>query len=1553
MSCPLNKETVTNGIINEVNHSLLISGNFVKEANLRMIKEEGKETINKINEEFGDPTLVTEDNKIVTINPSNELVDAYLESADAERIVDDVLVKTTAPTNQASNVKQRAKIRSLLDKMGVDIENISNLQVNGKAVTEDGIALPLQALVAYAEGKEDTLPEEAFHIAVELLSQTKPGLLNLMMAEITNLPIYQETKKAYENNPQYTEVKIKKEAIAKQLAVQFEQSDKIKKWWERAIEWLKNLFIQSKADLSPFTTSLEQIFSKDIGTVRNTLLNNKVYLLSKGMNEEVVNEIINMANSTMSDYELKHRMRQYEPSEVFYSLPPKANAIAALIEKITLKTGLTDAIEKAKQALLEKYPDATSAEYKKALDILTKTDKTELFNILKQYFTPSGELKTNPVINTTNTDLQAYIETKLLQFPNARFFVQKEISGKKLTATPDLLIVDEQGVTHIINFVDSQAEPKALDSQIIAVKEILKDNGVTKTGQARTLQINRDYTNTNDFLDITTKYDKIGVAKIDKLLAQLNKIVGDKADDRKGNQIIYRVFKAVRQIQTNGNIDPLEKVIKTINDNIENINERYDNLTGTESAEELDMLRKDMERYYSLAQQLKDASAAFFNAEKENPQLFSGIDLSYLKRQSGKLSETTKELKSRITAMADMYAKQMGVEDVSTIERAVSGLTMYARRFSQGQTRATRLLFRVITRITNETDQEVERNYSTIEKLKEAYDKVSNKYKNYLQPIAMKDSKGNYIHKLISKYDRAAFKSGLEKAIANNDTSWVKNNIDYKAYKTWYNEARKEEFDTIDSLTYWENDPIENEKIQDEQKKNWEEKYDIDNFVSKNNKEISKFITDKHLSKEYKNLKTNKPVYDLYNYILDINMRAYRSGALTLEQAESLIPSMTKNFAEKALTGGKITLAGGLQHLLTTEEQAQMANIDPLTGELTETIPYYYTKDLSTENKDGSRDYSNVSQDIFKILPTHLHQTIKYEKLKDELPSIQLVKDVERTKQALKSNLYGDVIEGEDAIPNNDTNFKYFNSYLKAYFFGHRDMTKSGDTKLISVKAEAAKKVNKLLGRQVLSEAEGDLTLNNTIDAANKLFTLKVLGLNITIPLVNMIGSSMQAVVNSGKYFSSGEFLETEFRIFRGGYLSKDEQTKVHGLAEYFQMFYEGESRRRFSEKMSINKAMSKTIPEWMMSLQNYSEKPIELAIGLSMLNNFMVDNGKIVSISEYVTNKYADRYNKSASELKALEAKIKEEIKTLKATKSINKIAVIKGDTLEIPGINRGDDTVHEFATLVKQVTMRATGGGNREDIRLANMTLIGRSFMVFKSWMPQLFLNRVQKLNYVEGTQSYEMGRWNALGDVIMTKANGHFANLYNALSMNDKGIELLKEVYINKKAQYESNTGLELNMTEAEFIDMYRMHIRNLIKEAGAIATVAAMFFGFAAMQPPDDESKGAYKYAYKVMDKIKNEMLFFYNPFDLAKVADGSIFPAVGVAKDMLSLSTEATKSFKAHAFGTEEEQNKVHFVKKFAAAFPLTYQVAPFVVVFNEEAAKELGMDIKIDKKLGD
>jgi hypothetical protein len=332
MSCPVNSETIKNGIFQYAENQLEQSTFFEREGDLFLIKDEDSDyqsVIDGINISFGE-TLVMKlmyQPYVAILEPSAALIIKYLKAAnqstpDVNNSINDEFdklyqsatpVDTISPTlSSKAGLITKNKVLHWLDTIGFkNIKNVANLTYNGQVLPGRAYIDFAASIMQIVEGQEDfTLPEEAMTIFLQLIKQSRPELYSAMMRDITSYKIYGEvlTDPAYKNNPfyQYTEAqggginydKIKEEAITKLLAEyvinKFEGTEEsakkletAKSWFKALIDWIRFKFGQYK---NPFEQTLKEINQDPKKFGEYTDINSDELFLSAKPLDQVDNE---------------------------------------------------------------------------------------------------------------------------------------------------------------------------------------------------------------------------------------------------------------------------------------------------------------------------------------------------------------------------------------------------------------------------------------------------------------------------------------------------------------------------------------------------------------------------------------------------------------------------------------------------------------------------------------------------------------------------------------------------------------------------------------------------------------------------------------------------------------------------------------------------------------------------------------------------------------------------------------------------------------------------------------------------------------------------------------------------------------------------------------------------------------------------------------------------------------------------------------------------------------------------------------------------------------
>ena len=170
--------------------------------------------------------------------------------------------------------------------------------------------------------------------------------------------------------------------------------------------------------------------------------------------------------------------------------------------------------------------------------------------------------------------------------------------------------------------------------------------------------------------------------------------------------------------------------------------------------------------------------------------------------------------------------------------------------------------------------------------------------------------------------------------------------------------------------------------------------------------------------------------------------------------------------------------------------------------------------------------------------------------------------------------------------------------------------------------------------------------------------------------------------------------------------------------------------------------------------------------------------------------------------------------------------------------------------------------------------------------------------------------------------------------------------------KRLDYRMKTGKDDFMSEDEFYDLVRSNIRQSAKDVLVALSLVSLYLLAKANVPDKDEDekvKNVYKYTVKALDKISDEVTFFYNPISFQQILNGSIFPSFGFLSDGANILNHMTKEVWGMAFDDKLEE-KNYVIKYLLKSFPITSQVSNYLPLFAPELAKDLGMRVTAESR---
>jgi hypothetical protein len=407
-------------------------------------------------------------------------------------------------------------------------------------------------------------------------------------------------------------------------------------------------------------------------------------------------------------------------------------------------------------------------------------------------------------------------------------------------------------------------------------------------------------------------------------------------------------------------------------------------------------------------------------------------------------------------------------------------------------------------------------------------------------------------------------------------------------------------------------------------------------------------------------------------------------------------------------------------------------------------------------------------------------------------------------------------------------------------------------------------------------------------------------------------------------------------------------------------------NQRKEYKKAGMSALTRQSLGDTLMVFMRKPEHLIEKAVFTTLLQNTMIENGKIVSIREFVKSQYKDRYN-SAADYKDAKSKMDAEIEELKKTKSIDATKKLENGKLVIPGLDLENRTeLQRLTNLTRRISRNATGGLSDGDINRMSMSIWTKSMMLFKNWIPKLtdtrfsefrkvsddFSVRIDEKDGVTG-EKYDIGRIRLLASVMASSFQDKANNLMNIMQMNDAGIKKLDRMYEEYSKEYETQTGEKMKMRKEDFIDMIRNNLHNQLKELAMLGALVASMFALGYMAPDDDKDKAAknfHRFTLRTMDKFVNELSFFYNPVNYEQLLSGSMFPALGIVGDYSKFMSHTFREVTGFDFdpntSAEDVRKKSHPLKYGMKALPVTKSLVTYISILNSEFAKDNDVTIQ-------
>jgi len=1164
----------------------------------------------------------------------------------------------------------------------------------------------------------------------------------------------------------------------------------------------------------------------------------------------------------------------------------------------------------------------------------------------------------------------------------------------------------------------------AYDIQLRRYKEILVDNyGISTISKNRAIPIIMDLKRANpkdqksnleikgikigsvdpgkiDPLTLTPVSEKTeitGVEVIDDVLSQLSAVQksleekSTKTDDEYEFKIerVNLIKKAVRSLRGNQNLGPLVDTIAIMEREGTNILSEYitsyegrpandkdlDDVTLSEFSASMMEYIGSAEIFGTLADELGDLIytkemevEAITEEDKDN--LASRKELvQKLKDQQESIRRSRRKIEKLSGEFTSKFIGERNlVTGLMNPEKVVTGLKSLFRGLSDIGLAATTLLYKMANSAMGKANAESLKETNELLDIRDRLKARGGNLKDIVSKIYQRDKKDSIVNKLIYQYE-AEYYSELK---ANSEEGarskkWLKDNVNLPAY---YKEAKPILDRSIARIKKNNPEGERREKLVLEANRMWDVlRTDFNgwgNFVLKRHPQ------EKWQSKEYLDIKKDPELLELYNFITKLNVKAQGIGYINNAVRSTFLPFVRKSMAESIAWDGSLPpLSRFKERLQNKADDVGYGSINEVTNELENSIPKYYVTDFSIQ-EDGPNDYSDVSLDIFKNLLLYTNHMNKYKYLTEIEDQLLLAKTVQQFKKNIKTGRFGGAIKENGRLvleAGSKKNLEIIDQFFRATLYGQKYASDDSDIGFNLSKVTDI--INKAVGRDIVSRTDNIYSIQKTMDALNRYTQARSLGFEFISGSVNAFGGNVQLSALAGKYFKYREVLKYEHKLIGNKWVNNDERTMFLELLDTFMPLKEEPTYEKF-KKAGLTKwtqlAADENFSDSLFFFFRQPELHIEKSVFMALLDNMMVEDGKLVNIRDFVKKKYKARYE-SSEKFKELNPKIEEEIKELQKTRSINSIKKLENGKLVVPGLDLSNrKELQRLTNVARTIARTATGGMTDFDNMRVNMNIWLRSLMVFKGWIPKLFDTRFSEFrkvaddfnveideNGITTGERYEIGRVRLWGGMLLESIAAKSNLIQDIIKGSDKGILKIDELYVRYTKQYFKENGVQANITKEDFADLIQTNLYNQRKELLILLNMLALSFAIGAIAPDDDEDrakKNQFRYFQKVIDKFISELGFFYNPVEMASTLDSGM-PLLGTVTQVGKFATHLMKEISGFDISNpdrsiKEVRKRAQPTKNLMKMFPLSKSFVNYLAMFDEEWAK--AMDVTIPKR---
>jgi len=698
-----------------------------------------------------------------------------------------------------------------------------------------------------------------------------------------------------------------------------------------------------------------------------------------------------------------------------------------------------------------------------------------------------------------------------------------------------------------------------------------------------------------------------------------------------------------------------------------------------------------------------------------------------------------------------------------------------------------------------------------------------------------------------------------------------------KVFKDW----KKTKFKEIDNAT-------NNVDTRRKRKEDWSKKYDVVNYDSAWTQEGGEYFliidetkTQSYYTESYQKIKTTPALLDFYEYHRDkIREFGHRFG---MHLGETFIANVQKTMVDSLIeSDNKLgDLTQSVKELFQVRSHFQEWGDLDVNGKHIRKIPRLYTKEI--ENSKGEIDRSLRSNELGRSLYLLGKASLEYEHLtrvEDELLLLETI---------LTEGLIDEVAEntqGKAIKESLDSVRKIFGST-------------SGNAELFTDMVDKT-----IYGRSLKtadSVSEGGFSRNKSLLTLKTYASINALGLKAPVALgalgAGFVGLYIQG--SKGIHYNNTHLVAAEKAL-----IGRD--PKIRAILDHFEIAILDVSKRRGDSLSSNWRAKYLTGDRWFEFLAQ-ADKLIDATLAGAMAMNHGLD---------------------SEGNLKRL-TELPEGSKSLWDTVDIKENSLWKPnapvDKYKVKFEGMSDAAFDSFRARVHRMSTKTKGTTAPEDVLTANMSLLNRFFLHYRSWLPGIAFERFGNIRYDHVMDHFDQGTWrgffgnfgpesefDSMGQLLDTEVGIHnYAAAVGgdivriALDISTFGLTSAYDLKEGKaKQQFDmfllDNVGnadfaytndVEKEAAFQKFLELKRGNIKGTLAELRSVILLLSLL----SMMGGDWDDDGKVdvrktwtgRKLHNIMGRIYRETAFFWDPRELTGPRSSGI-PLLSLGQDFINL-----------------------------------------------------------------